>query len=152
MKTLIVGIGNTILGDDGVGVHAVRQLQARASCDSVDIIELGTGGLSLLDFANGYDRLIVLDAMVSGVEPGTIYELEGEDVVRTVHLGSSHEADLLTALAMGKELLGKHMPKDVVVIAVEAMNLNTFSEQLTQEVEAALPEMLKRVEKLLDQL
>lgn len=144
MRTLVVGIGSTIRGDDGIGVHVARKLKEESYAESYDIIELGTAGLSLLDYVEGYDRLIIVDAIVTGAPPGTVHELRGEDVTKTAHLGDGHESDLPTTLALGRRL-GKHMLKDVVIIAVEAAGLDDFSEQLTPEVEKAIPEALARI-------
>ncbi len=152
MKTLIAGIGSTILGDDGVGVHGARAMRdylESAQKGDVDVVEMGTAGLALLDIVDGYERLIVLDAIVTGAPPGTVHVLKGDDVARAVHLGAGHEADLPTTLAMGRKLMKGHMPKEVMVIAVEALNLTAFSEQLTKEVKAGLKEALKKVETLL---
>jgi hydrogenase maturation protease len=147
MRTLVAGIGSSILGDDGVGIHAVRQLEARATNLSFDIIELGTAGLTLLDSVEGYDNLVIIDAIVTGAPPGTIHELTGDELASSTHLGAGHEADLPTTLALGRKL-SKHMPADVRVIAVEAGNLDDFSEHLSPEVKAAIPKVLARVEAL----
>ena len=149
MKTLVIGVGSTIRGDDGVGVHAVRRLKLRDVSRDVDIVELGTDGLALLDFVEGYDRLIVIDAIESGARPGLVQVLTGEEVARAAHLGVGHEADLPTTLALGRELAGRRMPEQVVVVAVEASDIHSFSEQLTPGVEAAIEEALAEVERLL---
>jgi hydrogenase maturation protease len=149
VKSLVAGIGSTIRGDDGVGVHAARQLRTRSLPDNVRVIELGTAGLALLDVVEGYDGLIVLDAIVTGAPCGTVHVLAGEEVARAVHLGAGHEADLPTTLSLGRKLMGSHMPQDVAVVAVEVGDLTTFSERLTPEVEAAIPDVIARVERLL---
>ena len=149
MKTLVVGIGNTILGDDGVGVYAAEQLQKCSLPTDVEVVELGTAGLGLLDIISGYDRLIILDAIVSGAPPGTIFELRGDDMSKTVHLSAGHEADLPATLALGRKCMEKCMPENITVIAVEASELTTFSEHLTPDVKAAIPEVLERVMELL---
>jgi len=139
MKTLIAGVGSPILGDDGVGIHAIRRLVAGGLPPGVDAVEVGTGGLALLDHVGGYARLIVLDAIVTGAPAGTVHVLEGEQVTHAAHLGADHGADLTTALDLGSKLLDRHMPDKVVVVAVEAENLSRFSETLSPAVEAALP-------------
>jgi hydrogenase maturation protease len=149
VKTLVVGVGSTIRGDDGVGVIAARRLRASLRSGDVDVIELGTGGLTLLDHVAGYDRLIVLDAIASGGAPGTVHVLAGDETARAAHLGADHEADLPTSLAVGKKLLGRRLPREVFVVAIEAASLTDFSEELTPDVEAAVPEALRRVELLL---
>lgn len=147
MKTLVVGIGSTIRRDDGIGIRAARQYKERCSSRLVDVIELGTAGLSLLDFVEGYDRLIILDAIITGSPPGTLHELRGDDVAKSVHLSVGHESDLPTSLQLG-ELLTRRMPRHVVVFAVEADDIQTFSEELSPEVQKAIPEVLARVEKV----
>jgi hydrogenase maturation protease len=149
VRTLIVGIGSTIRGDDGVGVRAARRLRERPLPGEVDVIELGTAGLGLLDHVAGYDRLIVLDAIVSGAPVGTVRVLAANDVACAAHLGAGHEADLPTTLALGHKLLAERIPQQVNVVTIEVCDLNSFSEHLTVEVEAAIPKMLARIEELL---
>ena len=129
-----------------MGVQAARQFKARCS-NSVEVIELGTAGLSLLDFVEGFDRLVIIDAILTGAAPGTVHELTGEEVAKTVHLGVGHEADLPTAIALGQKL-SRHMPAEVVVVAVEAADITTFSEELTPQVASAIQEVLARVGKI----
>jgi hydrogenase maturation protease len=149
VKTLVAGVGSPILTDDGVGFHLARRLEKLPLPADVDVLALGTAGLDLMEFARGYERLIVVDAIVTGAKPGKIFELSGDNLDRAVHATSSHEADLSTSLAFCRKLLGKEMPTEVVLIAVEASDLKTFSEQLTPEVEEALGDVLDRVMKRL---
>jgi len=114
----------------------------------VDFAEIGTGGLGLLDSVPGYDRLILVDAIVTGASPGAVHELRGSDIARASHLGAGHDADLPTVLALGEKLAGESMPRDVIVIAVEAADVVTVSTQLTPEVEAAVPKAAAIVESL----
>ncbi len=134
----MVGVGSDIRADDGVGLHVVRELKQRLTVENVDIIEVGTAGLSILDFVRGYDRLIFVDAIVSGAEPGTVHELRGADVARTSHLGPGHDADMPTVLALGEKLAGEQMPDEVFVVAVEASDIATVSTNLTSDVRAAV--------------
>lgn len=145
MTTLVVGIGNTILGDDGVGVHAVRRLRERPLPDGVVVEEVGIAGLGLLDLAAGHDRLIVIDAICTGAAPGTVHLLKGDEVPTAAHLGAGHEADLPQSIEIGRRLLQERMPQEIVVVAIEALDIQTFSESLTPEVEAAIPEAVKLV-------
>jgi hydrogenase maturation protease len=144
-------VGSDIRADDGVGLHVVRELKRRHSTADVDIIEIGTAGLSILDFVRGYDRLILVDAIVSGAEPGTVHELRGSDVARTSHLGVGHDADLPTVLALGETLGGEAMPTEVVVIAVEASDVVSISTALTPHVEAKVADAVALVEALIQE-
>ena len=150
MKTLIVGIGSPILGDDGVGIEIARRCRELfANNNNVEVVEIGTGGLSLLDIVQGYDRLILLDAIISGSPIGTIQTLTEESISGTVHLGTGHEADLNTTLALGRKLAEKPLPKEVRIVTVEVRNITTFCENLSSEVEAVVPDAVAAVEKLL---
>ncbi len=145
MTALVVGIGSPILGDDGVGLQVVEQLRARGLPAGVETMELGSGGLALLDVLSGYDRLVIVDAIVTGAAPGTVIELAGDDVARAAHLGEGHEADLPTLLEFARRGLGADMPAEVVVVAVEAGDLLTITEELTPAVAAAVDEAVHRV-------
>ena len=126
-------------------MRVVQRLKGRLDRPDVDVVELGTAGLSLLDEVAGYDRLILVDAIVTGAVPGTVHVLGEDEVATTVHLGASHEADLATTLAWGRKTLGSDLPRDVVVVAVEAADLTTFSERLTPAVASALEEAERAV-------
>ena len=126
----------------------VRALQPQMTSAHVDVAEVGTGGVGLLDSVRGYDRLILVDAIVTGAAPGTLHLLEGSDVARASHLGPGHDADLPTVLALGKQLMGRNMPKDVVVVAIEASDVVSVSTDLTPEVEAAISGAVARIKEI----
>ena len=150
MKTLIVGVGSPILGDDGVGVEIARRCrEIYRGSDEVSVVEIGTGGLSLLDTVQGYDRLILIDAAISGKQSGTVQILTEDSIAGTIHFGSGHEADLPTTLALGRKLAARPLPKDISIVAVEVRDITTFSESLSPEVEAAVPKAVAAVGKLL---
>ena len=114
MKTraLIVGVGSPILGDDGVGIEIARHCKEHfCSNDNINVVEIGTGGLSLLDIVPGYDRVILLDAIISGLPTGTVQVLTEGTLSGAVHLGAGHEADLTTTLALGRKLSSQPLPK-----------------------------------------
>jgi len=150
LKTLIAGVGSPILGDDGVGVRLAELLASRPLPPGTDVRVIGTAGLALLDFAAGYDRLLVLDAIVTGAAPGTVHVLTGDEVAKALHLGAvGHDADLPTALALGRRLHQATLPEEVAVVAVEVACTDEFSEALTPAVEAALPAAAAAVERTL---
>ncbi len=150
MKTLIVGIGSTIRGDDGVGVSAAKQCEAHlCSAGNVDVVEIGTGGLSLLDVIQGYDCLILLDAIITGSAPGTVHILGIEELIETVHLGPGHEADLITTLELGRKLAVGTLPAEIHIVAIEVSDITTFSSKLTPAVQSAIPAAVSAVEGLL---
>lgn len=126
----------------------MRALQNRNLASDVEVVEVGTAGLGLLDLIDGFDRLILVDAIVTGAEPGTIHELRGDDIASTAHLGAGHDADLPTVIALGRKLAGDRMPGEVVAIAVEAADVERISMSLSSKVEAAVAVAAARIEEL----
>ena len=146
MKTLILGVGNPILSDDGVGIHVAREL-GKKGLPEVHVEELAASGLELLDVVLDFDKVIIIDAIqtTNGV-PGQIHVLEERDFEKSVHGSSPHGVNIATALALGRKVVPERMPKKVVFIAVEAEDLINVKEQLTPKVQAALPRIVKMVE------
>jgi len=138
VKILVLGIGNPILSDDGVGIHVARKLKQEA-LPGVDVEELAASGLELLDMVRGYDRLAIVDAIqTEGGRPGDIYELREEDFERTIHGSSPHGINVATALALGRKLVPEEMPEEVLFFAIEAEDLENVSERLTPDVERSV--------------
>jgi hydrogenase maturation protease len=148
-KTLVLGVGNPILSDDGVGIHVVRMLKKR-QLPGVDIDELPASGLELLDMIHGYDRVIIIDSIkTDGGRPGDLYELREEDFEKTIHGSSPHGINIPTALAMGRSIIPDQMPKEILFFAIEAKDIVNVSEKLTPEVAAVIPDIVATIERRL---
>jgi len=147
MRILVVGVGNPILSDDGVGIYAARMLKARG-IPGVSIEELPASGLELLDMVLDYDRVVIIDAIQTkdGV-PGDHYVLAEEDFERAVHGSSPHGINIATALAMGRKIVPEKMPKEVFFVAIEAEDLVNVREQLTPKVSEKLPGIVDLIER-----
>ena len=149
MKTIIIGLGNPILSDDSVGVRIARELKERmrsAAQSGAEVIEMYAGGIRLMDAMEGYDRAVIIDSMITGVErPGTLRRLSLSDLVTTRNTLSVHDMDLPTALDMGR-MLGMPLPSDVVIWGIEAKDVENFGEELTEEVEASLSSTIEIIE------
>lgn len=145
VKTLVVGVGNPILSDDGVGIHAARMLRALRLPD-VSVEELPASGLELLDMVLDYDRVVIIDAIQTrdGV-PGEHHILAEEDFERAVHGSSPHGINIATALAMGRKVVPDRMPKEVIYVAIEAADLVNVREELTAAVSARLPAIVEMI-------
>lgn len=147
VKTLIVGVGNPILSDDGVGIYAARMLLERG-LPGVSIEELPASGLELLDMVMGYDRVVIVDAIQTrGGVPGDHYVLREDDFKRTVHGSSPHGINIATALAMGRKIVPDKMPREVFFVAIEAEDLTNVREGLTPKVSEKLPGIVDMIEK-----
>lgn len=139
MKTLVLGLGNPILSDDSVGFRVVQQLKARFDKPDLTLVESSASGLSLLDLVNGYDKVIIIDAIkTQGGEAGKIYRLGAENLGAIRHSASPHDINLATALELGKKL-GAALPQQIIIFAIEVVEVTTFSEKCTPEVEKAIP-------------
>jgi hydrogenase maturation protease len=152
-KTIVIGLGNPILGDDSLGWRVAESLRAPAAALGVEVDSLAVGGLSLMERMVGYERAIVVDAIRLGDVPaGTVrtFPLENLPNPFAGHLGSSHETNLLTALQIGREL-GAELPQEVTVVAIESPYVYDFTEELSPQAAAALPQAVAMVLSLLGQ-
>jgi len=147
-STLIIGLGNPILGDDGVGWVIAQNLKNKL--DSNPFLEfefLSLGGLSLMERLTGYQNVILIDALSSGLHPkGKVVSFPLSEVpdLTSGHTSSAHDTSLRNALNLGRSM-GINLPKDenIIVIAIEAENVYDFSEELSPMVAAAIPEAEK---------
>jgi hydrogenase maturation protease len=134
--TVVIGVGNTILSDDGAGVHAARLLQGDPRVPAgVTILDGGTLGLELLPYVSDASNVLFLDAVNSGEAPGTLAEMTGKDLLGTSTGLSVHQlgvADLIAALA-----LVSAKPQDIVVLGVQPAATD-WGTSLSPDVEAAL--------------
>ena len=147
-KTLVLGLGNPILTDDGVGIQVVRAAAARyAPANGVTFAEASVGGLRLLDALTGYERVILVDAIQTrGGQPGNIYRLTASDLPASLHSGSTHDLSLPAALDLGRRL-GMKLPgvENLTFLAVEVEDVLTFGESCTPAVAEAIPRVVQLV-------
>ena len=145
MKTLVLGLGNPILSDDGVGIKVAQEIGKRLKDPQVTVAETSEAGISLLDFVVGYDQVIIIDAMQTKEgKAGQIYRLNPDDFSSVKYFPSPHQINLVTALELGKKL-GLSMPSKVTILAIEAKDVTNFGEKCTHEVEQVIPKVVKMV-------
>ena len=146
-QTLVVGLGNPILGDDGVGWRVAEEIERRLSADPglersvgpVEVDRQAVGGLSLMERLVGYERAVIIDAALDGrpvgtIAVGTLAEADGR---LAGHLDSAHDATLSAALEVGAAL-GARLPATLSVVTVSARRVGDFDEHMTREVAAAV--------------
>jgi len=151
-SVLVLGLGNILLKDEGVGVHIARELQKQDLPGNVEVIDGGTAGMDILLSQQGLDKLVVIDAMRAGKKPGTIYkarlkaaELDkltlifGQDRESKISL---HQVGLIDALACAEKM--NCAPKRIVIISVEAGEVDCGLE-LTEKVKQRIPEIINTV-------
>ena len=144
-KTLILGLGNPILSDDGVGPAVAQALEGKIDPKIANIVEAGIGGLDLLDLFAGYKRVIIIDAIkTEGGRAGQIHRLDVETLSDTRHTASPHDINLATALELGKKLAMK-MPARIDIYGIEVEDTDSFSESCTPAVAAAIPKCVEMI-------
>lgn len=145
MKTLLVmGIGNILLRDEGVGVFCVQELQKKSWPENVSFVDGGTFTQDLFYLFENFDHLLVLDAVRGGKNPGTIYRLEEKDLVENKKQQISlHDIDLLDSLKMA-ELMGKK--PELTVLGIEPEQI-AWEMGLTGSLDKAFPDFVRLAEK-----
>ena len=138
-RVLVIGLGNELLSDDGVGIHIVRDLQ-RNPPDGALVVEVGTALLDALHLLERARRVVAIDAMEAGGAPGSVYMLTAADVADRVNPASLHELDLKAAMRL---LPGCQMP-EIVVVGVEPARIE-FGLDLSPQVASALPQTVALV-------
>ena len=132
MKTLILGVGNPILTDDGAGIKIAQEI--KEANPELEVVETSEAGIALLDFVTGYDRLIIIDSIKTEQgKSGGLYKLGLGDLNPTTGFSSSHGIDIATAFELGQKL-GYKMT-ETTIYAVEISDNTTFSEGCTTEIE-----------------
>jgi len=152
MRTIVIGLGNPFLSDDGVGVRVAHEIQKspnQPGAPEITVTESGAGGLRLMEMMVDYDRAILIDAITDwpGGKPGQIHRLTMDDLRQispAQHTASAHDVNLPTAMAAGR-LLGLQLPEEVVIFAIGASNVSEFSEEPTPEIASAVPHAVEAV-------
>jgi hydrogenase maturation protease len=154
-RILVLGLGNILLKDEGIGVHVAQELQRMALPCNVEVIDGGTAGLDVLLLAQGVEKLVVIDALRAGKEAGTIYKaqlkLEDYDELEQIFRGgnkiSLHQAGLIDALAAVRRT--GCAPKEIVIIGVEPQAVDVgleLSDKLKHKLAEIIDTVLKEIE------
>jgi hydrogenase maturation protease len=148
-RTLVLGLGNDLLGDDGVGLRIVEELKRRPALSEFDFETAATAGLALLDILHGYGRAYIVDSAVTGRRrPGYLHRLAGASLRELPLNPSSHYAGLPEVLALG-EALDLDLPSTVEVLGVEVEDPYIIGQGLTPQLESKVPRLVDKVERLL---
>ncbi len=145
-KTIVIGVGNLLLTDEGVGVHAIRELQKEKIPPGVELIDGGVAGIGLIDLFQGAEKLILIDAAEMALPPGTAVRFTPEEIRSRADAEpprfSSHEVGLLEVL----ELVGAlgQCPPEVVIIGIQPKEI-AWGTDLTPDVNASLPRVVSLV-------
>jgi hydrogenase maturation protease len=149
-RILVLGLGNILLKDEGVGVHIAQMLQELALPHNVEVVDGGTASLDVLLLAPGIEKLVVIDALRAGKEAGTIYKarLKSEERDKLEQIFSSgsrislHQVGLIDALAIAERM--NCAPKEIAIIGIEPKKIDCGLE-LTDDVKQKIPEIINTV-------
>ncbi|SDL63122.1 hydrogenase maturation protease [Maridesulfovibrio ferrireducens] len=140
-KLLVLGVGNILLMDEGVGVHAIEALRKEEWPENVHMVDGGTFTQDLFHVLEGYDGLLVLDIVHAGEAPGTVYMFEEDDLIQNDDQRLSlHDIDLIDSLHMA-EMVGKR-PR-MRVIGMEPKSYTDWGLEMTPEVQKTFPHFLE---------
>jgi len=160
MKTTVIGLGNPILGDDGVGWKVAEEVKQQLTSppapllkgeeSEVDVEFLSLGGISLMEQLIGYERAILIDAVTSDQETGSIIvsNLNEMPDYSAFHIASAHDTSLQNALMLGKSM-GVSLPREIIVVGIATAHIYDFSEELSPTVTRAIPKATEIVINLL---
>jgi len=144
---LILGIGNLLMGDEGIGVHVAEMLQKVSFPDHVTVLDGGTGGFHLLEYFELHDHIIMVDATLDGRPPGTIRLIKPRFASDFPPAMSTHDIglkDLVSAL----QLLGRMPEIDLIVISIASIQQQGI--YLSDEVQDVVPDVISKIKELLD--
>lgn len=141
MPSAIIGLGNPLRGDDGVGCRVVSELARRRLPEGVRLLDLGTPGLALLDLMAGYERVILVDAADIGSEPGSFRRMTLEEMrLLTTEVKSLHNIGLGEVLVLARAL-DRSLP-EIMIFGVQPAQIG-WQEGLSPAVEAVLPALIE---------
>ena len=145
MKTIVLGVGNTILQDDGVGLHVIDVLRTRIKNPMIRLETASTGGMNLLDMIRGYEKVILVDAVrQKDSSPGEVKRFLLSDF-HTVHSCNPHDVSLSEALDLAHQLGEEHLPSEIILIGITVDNTYEFGERLSSKVALAVPTAVSMV-------
>ena len=149
-KIVVIGIGNLLLMDEGIGVHTINELETHDLPESIEIYDGGTGGVKLIDLMHGAARVIFIDAVETGKAPGSVTIFRAEDVhsIYNKKKYSLHDTDLMEIIKMA-EMLGN--PPMIEIVGIQPKTINygtTLSKELAVSMSNIVNSVLKRIEEV----
>jgi len=142
MKNIkVLGIGNLLVGDDGLGPRVLEELKTREVPENVELIDAGVGGMAILSWIEDADKIIIIDSVQTGNEPvGTIYRFTDKEMPPSdMFMLSLHDLNLVDTINIGRVV--QKMPEEIIIYGVEVIRLTEFTKEMTPEVEAAVKEV-----------
>lgn len=144
-KILILGIGNLLMGDEGVGVHTIKALEGKSFPEDVDMLDGGTGGFHLMAYFQEYENMIMIDASMDKKPTGTVSVIEPKFASDFPKSLSAHDIGLKDMIE-SVTIIGK-LPK-IYLITVTIDTIQSMQMELSTKVKDAIPEVIKKIDAL----
>ena len=144
MKTIVIGVGNPILKDDGIGIHVANKLKQIVKSSGITIDEAMTGGMNLLDLILGYDKAIIIDAVnIKNASDGEVKRFHLTDF-SSVHSNNPHDVSLLEAIKLAEHLGEKRIPNEIIIIGIVLKKMPyVFGDQLSKKIADSIPKAIE---------
>jgi hydrogenase maturation protease len=142
----ILGAGNYLMADDGVGIHILEKLE-RMNRSDVELVNAGVGGLAILDYMEDADDVIIIDAVRGGGgEPGSIYKFTDKELPpANLFMMSLHDLSLVDTLRLGRQIQPELMPDNITIVGIEVERVEGICTDLSPRVEAAADAVIQLV-------
>jgi len=145
---LVLGLGNLLLSDEGVGIHVIRELQKRSLPKNILLVDGGTGGFELIRYFPGKEKVIILDAMKSEQRPGSVFRIALEDLGLTEsHPFSSHQGGLTELLT---EINNLNPMPEIIIYGIAVGEIGQYNMKLSRDVNRAIPALISLILRELD--
>ena len=149
---LVIGLGSPIMTDDAIGLRVADAVEGM-QIPGVETRQEAIGGLDIIPLISGHRNVIIVDAVRTGIyDPGTVIIFDPKDFEPTVSNASAHEMNLATAMKIGRLMDPENMPDSVIFVGIEVSDIITVSEKMTEKVEAALPDAVDTVLKMIKEI
>jgi hydrogenase maturation protease len=140
---LVLGLGNLLLSDEGVGIHVIRELQKRSLPKNILLMDGGTGGFELIRYFPGRERVIIIDAMKSEQKPGSIFRITPEELdLSESHPYSSHQGGLSELL---KEIINLNPMPEIIIYGIAVGEIGQYNMNLSRDVKRAIPALISLI-------
>ena len=139
----VIGVGNILLCDEGIGVHVVRELSSRGGTPGVEYVDGGVAGATLLNLVEGEERVVLVDAVDAPFPPGTVVRMTPDElVVRSASAWSLHDLNLADTIGMMR--LRETLP-EMILLGVVPADIETYSLDLSGPIAARFGEIVEKV-------
>ncbi len=144
-KTLFIGIGNDILSDDGAGIRVIEEIEEMiGKQEGIDFDAGNVNSFRLMDLIEGYEKVVIVDAIKCGGKAGTLYQIKPEQLEKGVSDYSLHTVDIGSLIAFRRKM-GESLAQEISIYGIEVEDTETFSEELTPDVHRAIPDIAREI-------